>query len=64
MKNEDSKTEQPCTIQNVVGSNCSNCGFFKYEASQGYGWCHNQYSYLSGKIRGNGKSCKLNTSKQ
>lgn len=48
----------------VSSSNCEKCAYFRYEASWGHGWCYNDKSYLSGKIKGNGKSCELNTSKQ
>ena len=48
----------------VSGSNCSQCVSFRYEASWGYGWCYNDNSQYSGKLRGNGPSCHLNTSKR
>lgn len=47
----------------ISGSNCSQCVFFRYEASWGHGWCYNDNSQYSGKLRGNGPSCHLNTSK-
>lgn len=37
--------------------NCETCLFFEYRASWGHGWCHNQNSIYSGKLRGNGPSC-------
>lgn len=48
----------------VSGSNCSKCVFFRYEASWGHGWCYNDNSQYSGKLRGNGPSCNLDTSKR
>ena len=48
----------------VSGSNCSKCVFFKYEASWGHGWCYNGNSQYSGKLRGSGPSCNLDTSKR
>ena len=47
----------------VNGNNCEQCAFFKYKASWGHGWCYNDNSQYSGKLRGNGKSCSLNTLK-
>lgn len=59
------KPQKPqLNIGAVSSSNCKQCAFFKYEPSCGHGWCYNDNSYLSGKIRGNGTSCTLDTSRQ
>jgi hypothetical protein len=39
--------------------NCEKCKFFRYHSSWGHGWCYNDKSQYSGKIRGSGKSCNL-----
>jgi hypothetical protein len=55
---------QALNIPVFSSSNCEQCAFFRYEASWGHGWCYNDNSQYSGKLRGDGKSCKLDTSKR
>ena len=62
-KNSIEKKNQPSCLA-AVSSNCEKCAFFRYEASWGHGWCDNDNSQYSGKLRGNGTSCNLNTSKR
>ena len=40
--------------------NCEGCAHFRYEAAWGHGWCYAEGQF-SGKLRGNGPSCNLNT---
>jgi hypothetical protein len=59
-KKKENENIEMCAVSS---SNCEKCVYFRYEASWGHGWCYNDKSYLSGKIRGSGKSCTLDTSK-
>ena len=41
--------------------NCEGCAFFTYKASRGHGWCYDKDGQYSGKIKGNGRSCRFHT---
>ena len=61
-ENLNNAETQALNIPVVSSSNCEQCAFFRYESSWGHGWCYNDNSQYSGKLRGDGKSCKLDTS--